>query len=750
MKSRAARLLQQSVSTTRQNYARSSSAIHRKESIFSEIHQAVSGADIFATIESWQRSKCIIDVSVYHRAMDKCKSLRDYQAIPAIMDLLSQSNLPLDAESLNSFIRTMNHSNSADECVRYFDSMVSDNGITPNMETFAGLFKSFESPRTIGKLEKYWNLMRDRFHLDPPPSLYAQVIRQYSNADHREKAVQIFNEYLQRLQRRELAVHPPIFSAYLNIFSSCGDLEGIHSALDILKEHGIDCNHRVIITIIVSGHYNAREHRKCIELIDEWIQNGNVPDSNLLRFKCAALSRILQDESTFPQKQKIYRRLQDVIHRDLKDYGLDITPKIASIYLIAAISLYHNVNPMEMVKLYHDLERRQFLKQYISSEFGTFSASKEINVHFADILEAQFVIRYLFGYRLEEVMDNGDDEVIWILVGKGKHSKGMGRNQGKMRQFVIKELSNWNPPLECKPHPFNHGLLSVDKRQLTPYLKRDRMSGMNAVQRMLLNPSTRWNVVDPRWMDIVERTIAESDCAQSIVSAVKDHENAIEYPRFYVKAMRKCAALRDIGAVQHVMQLLMNSEHDLTVEHFNVFFEIMVDFGVAEVNRDYLESMVHRLGIEPDLKTYSVITKSVRTMSGNMTEWEKQGMLRLLEAHFSDVRCDQGVHDQKSQRSMVVDDERIGMCADGGDDDDHLENVFECIRPRKGYNLHSVLVADMMRGYLLNGDYQQCIDIFDFCVREDIDRVADERMLHLKCVALLCRSGELTEDVLQH
>merc|ERR1711920_352862 len=130
----------------------------------------------------------------------------------------------------------------------------------------------------------------------------------------------------------------------------------------------------------------------------------------------------------------------------------------------------------------------------------------------------------------------------------------------------------------------------------------------------------------------------------------------------------------------------------------------MIAFGVTEGLKGYVDSMA-RLRIALDSKTFSVITKAIRT--GSMTSGEKRELNRLLREH-----CDPSQHQNKRReeivRSEVTMDENFQIMAVCDDFDDHLENIFECIRPRKGVrkglNLPTELVVDMMRGYLLNGE----------------------------------------------
>merc|ERR1712079_130116 len=108
------------------------------------------------------------------------------------------------------------------------------------------------------------------------------------------------------------------------------------------------------------------------------------------------------------------------------------------------------------------------------------------------------------------------------------------------------------------------------------------------------------------------------------------------------------------------------------------------------------------------------------SVSGTLKGKERREMNTKLKEYFTDIQETKNTLNKKTRRNNGNQQNEKAEFGEVNDDenDDHLENIFECIRPRKGLNLHPMLVADLMKGYLMNGQYHQCINIFDFCVRE--------------------------------
>merc|ERR1711972_729845 len=96
------------------------------------------------------------------------------------------------------------------------------------------------------------------------------------------------------------------------------------------------------------------------------------------------------------------------------------------------------------------------------TKFDAQSGDLAFDVHGFHPATAQFLLRYVIGWRLRELlgrMDEANDFV--IIVGRGKHS-GKG---GVLRQCILDELASLEPPIVCKKNSKDDGTLLIDKAQ---------------------------------------------------------------------------------------------------------------------------------------------------------------------------------------------------------------------------------------------------------------------------------------------
>merc|ERR1712228_782080 len=86
-----------------------------------------------------------------------------------------------------------------------------------------------------------------------------------------------------------------------------------------------------------------------------------------------------------------------------------------------------------------------------------------IDLHGYQSTDAQFVIRYVFGFKNDYLMQccrqHGN---VKIIVGKGNHSVGSTNERGSLKDFLIHEFESWNPPIRASIDEANTGRLVID------------------------------------------------------------------------------------------------------------------------------------------------------------------------------------------------------------------------------------------------------------------------------------------------
>ena len=68
--------------------------------------------------------------------------------------------------------------------------------------------------------------MQGKYNMEPCVFTYTEMLSAYAASFQKEKAIKIFNEYL---DRKDLEPHQATYGAYLNVFSRNGDIEGMEN-----------------------------------------------------------------------------------------------------------------------------------------------------------------------------------------------------------------------------------------------------------------------------------------------------------------------------------------------------------------------------------------------------------------------------------------------------------------------------------------------------------------------------------------
>eukprot|EP01083_Nonionella_stella_P082509 227733_1 len=134
------------------------------------IDNANNAKDILSTLE--QNVKIIEHVSIFGKAMKKCDDLRDWK----IMELLLSSSLQLDRVQFSIFFNSMAHADRPELTMKYFNVMVNEYSIQPDVVCFSAILKSFRWQGKLKQAETFWHMMREKYHLEPHEFVYTEMI----------------------------------------------------------------------------------------------------------------------------------------------------------------------------------------------------------------------------------------------------------------------------------------------------------------------------------------------------------------------------------------------------------------------------------------------------------------------------------------------------------------------------------------------------------------------------------------------
>lgn len=422
----------------------------------------------------------IENISIFGKAIQKCIWLKDWKIGHEIMKLAIKSNLEMNNIIFNIFLNCLAKFDHPQLCIKYFEIMINDFKIKPDNITFGTILKSFRSQLRYKDAEKIWEIMLTKFNIKPDEFIFVETMSIYSKCHQIDKANKLFNLYLNYLNNGELKLYPLIFNAYLNVFSRNGDIKGMKNVIKIIKKYNLKINESNI-TDLMRGYLLAKKPKKVLNLLENYINLGNIPNLQMMGIKCAAYNELIKNNKSFNEKYKLFIKLRE-IPNDIRKYKLKSNHSIAATQLLGAIYLYHDNNPFQIVKIFEDLLNKNLIgyKQPNKNNDGFL-----ISFRMFLPLQTQFILRYLFAFKISDILnsiENKQDHTIKIMVGKGNAKID---KKSVLAPFIIKELKSWNPPI-LSYIDVNSGLLCIDKQQLIPYI--DNNNNINFAKKLLLSP----------------------------------------------------------------------------------------------------------------------------------------------------------------------------------------------------------------------------------------------------------------------
>lgn len=452
-----------------------------------DIHSLLDRSDNSSQVTNIIRSHLneIEHCSVFGKAMMKCDKLRDWVAVQKIMDMmLNASSVIPSAIQFNIFMNSMARSDSPGQCVKYFKIMVDDLKIPPRIYDINVLLKSFRRQGRTKDAEWAWRSMRSRYKLDPTHYTFSEMISVYAFAHEKKKASKLFHEYLNLVDKQQVLLDQATFGSFFNVFSRSGDIEGMEMVSDLMKKHDLTSD-IVCESDKMRGYYVDRQHQKSLDVCTEWTEKGNTPSMAMMQLKCCALSGLMRMTESNDEKQNIYWRIWKTIYEELPSYGLYMDYKIVETQLDGLIFLCAHQDPRIIVSEFEEMVQKGHIGY---QSFDDETQQTVVDLHCFQPWTAQFVIRYVIGIKLRDTLSS--DGRLRVIVGTGKHREGKGRNKAKLRDFIVKELSSWDPPVAAHSPQTNRGKLVIEKKDLEPYLQSER----NYARQKLTEPSSDWYV----------------------------------------------------------------------------------------------------------------------------------------------------------------------------------------------------------------------------------------------------------------
>ena len=162
----------------------------------------------------------------------------------------------------------------------------------------------------------------------------------------------------------------------------------------------------------------------------------------------------------------LYAEIEHVLGNVFPECGFTVSSVEIKPLFEACIGVYGQENVMEMVRVFEQLVERKLMG---FTKWDALYGDYAIDLHGFHPSTAQFVLRYVFGLKLQELLEMMDDDnALVIIVGKGKHSGE--QKGGVLKEFIKNELKSFDPPIECDKQSQDSGTILIEKAKLQPFL----------------------------------------------------------------------------------------------------------------------------------------------------------------------------------------------------------------------------------------------------------------------------------------
>ncbi len=465
----------------------------QNQNIRNKIKMAKSAKEIIKILD--ENSNYIMDESVYSKALQKCNFLqnRDYEIINKIMEMmLLNFKVKASIVVFNVFFNSVSFCDQPLKCRKYVDFILNKsnpNDVFPDKTTFPVLIKSVRKQGLYRFAEKYLKIMKGKFNMKPCIVTYTEMLCVYAKSFQKEKAIQIFQEYQERKDLPQ--ENETIFGAFLNVFSRNGDIYGMENVLQLMENKNMKLMNPIILSDIMRTYVVAGKPRKCIKIYNAIMSDKNIEiQASHLSLACIAMSHLIHCKTVSrPEKYQLFDKISGILENEFKQNGFTVSAVEIKPLFEASVGLYGNEDPTKIINLFEKLLHDKLIGY---TTFDELYGDHALDLHGFHPSTAQFILRYVFALKLEELlstMDESNDFV--IIVGKGKHS---GNKKGILKQFVVNELLSFEPQIECNKWSKDGGQIVIEKTRLKPYCLKDNVN--EYLKAKLMYPSNDWFLKD--------------------------------------------------------------------------------------------------------------------------------------------------------------------------------------------------------------------------------------------------------------
>ena len=384
-------------------------------------------------------SNNINDVSVYGAIFKRCNEKKYYNLAVNVMEYCIKNNIMLTDIECTIFVSVMINGDKM-YCVKQYFKSVFINQFNINVSKFLLTNVIKGCKKRIGRyydfLEYILNYGKEN-GIEYDDYMYNEIIgiyvklKKYSNMD------QLFDDFIKSKYNNEFINYTTFLNAYANI----GNITKMKEIFNIIKEIKPELN-IVIYTVLMKGYIKCGKYKKALNIYEKYILTQFEIDINVLKNKCMAYLFMQYYSDNINDQLNAHNIIMNEISNEYYQIKKSRDSWFITKCLISMILKYHNSQPNKI--------SNYFKKNFGDGKVVYTSYLKNMNIycidlHCFDLLVAQYILRYVFAFELENNIFNQQNDV-HILCGKQTHSIS---NDNSMLKFIFNEIKNWgiNPEI---------------------------------------------------------------------------------------------------------------------------------------------------------------------------------------------------------------------------------------------------------------------------------------------------------------
>ena len=421
----------------------------------------------------------IKDISVYTCAIQKLSHLRLWNDCIEISKMAFRSNIIRDEFFYGALFNVYARNDQINKAYpRLYNHMTKQDKIVPNIVMMTTLVKGCIKN---GLFSTAMEILKEtnEYEIETDESFYCVLIAVCGKAGEISTAEMIFDQYLQLVKIKPDQYKPNrvIFNAIFKVLKDCGKIDKLieYKQLAILKYCDYVQFETIDYTTFMSAYLKAKQPEKAMKMYQEMIDKGFEPDFLALAVLQSIHIQLMIKTKLHDENERL--KHLNIVTTEIPRKHITSGSKIDTrcvLNILRAMLLYHGQKQWSIVAK----QGKKFIK---SGHFNYWQQSKRkkglipnIDLHQFSVVEAIFLLRYIFMYEKDIILEHVKHSSSLMIVtgrklyGKIKQSDLIDKDKDAppLKDAIAYELLNWQPELVGIPSKMYGGCIELDSTSI--------------------------------------------------------------------------------------------------------------------------------------------------------------------------------------------------------------------------------------------------------------------------------------------